>query len=90
AANMEFFLAHDAPAVRRYRLDLAALRAASTRIVPAAGRSSRDRWLYRCTAALAERLGTSLEEFPGGHNGYMLHPRAFAARLREVFGGAPD
>jgi hypothetical protein len=25
-------------------------------------------------------------EFPGGHNGHVLHPRAFTARLHEVFG----
>ena len=47
AANLEFFLTHDAPAVRRYRLDLAALKASSGRIVPAAGRASRDAWTRR-------------------------------------------
>jgi len=27
-------------------------------------------------------------EFPGGHNGNVLHPRAFAERLRYVLGDA--
>lgn len=87
AANMAFFLAHDAPSVRRYKLDLVALKRAGRRIVPAAGRTSRETWVHHCTAALADRLGTPLVEFPGGHNGYILHPRAFAARLREVLSG---
>ncbi|GAA4493519.1 hypothetical protein GCM10023191_031080 [Actinoallomurus oryzae] len=33
---------------------------------------------------LAKALGTEPAEFPGGHNGDLSHPRAYAARLREV------
>lgn len=84
AANFTFFLAHDAPAVRRYRLDIAALKAAQTRIVPAAGMTSRDAWTHHCARALADRLGTEFAEFPGGHNGYIFHPRAIAAKLQDV------
>jgi pimeloyl-ACP methyl ester carboxylesterase len=87
AANIAFFLTHDAPAARFHRLDLDALQRAAGRIVPAAGSTDRDFWIHRCARALAERLGRPLEEFPGGHNGYALHPRAFAARLRAVLGG---
>ena len=82
AANLAYFLGHDAPAARRYRLDLDALKAAPARIVPAAGRASRDKWTYRCVRALADRLGIEMVEFPGGHNGFISHPRAFAATLR--------
>src|SRR2546429_306081 len=35
AANLEFFRTYDAPAAHSYRLDIAALSAAATRIVPA-------------------------------------------------------
>ena len=84
AANLEFFLAHDAPAVRLYRLDIAALTAAATHIVVGAGLTDREAWTHHCASALAERLGAKLAEFPGGHNGYALHPRAFAARLDEI------
>ena len=86
AANAEFFLTHDSPSVRRYKPDMAALQRASTRIVVAAGRTSRHIWIHRAARLLADRLGTELVEFPGGHSGYAMHPRAFASRLDEVFG----
>jgi pimeloyl-ACP methyl ester carboxylesterase len=85
-ANLEFFLTHDAPAVRGYRLDLPALRAAAPRIVPAAGVSS-ETFPRRCAQALAEELGRPLAEFPGGHSGFVLRPRACAARLSEILAG---
>ncbi len=37
-----------------------------------------------CAQALADKLGRPLAEFPGGHSGFMLRPRAFAARLHEI------
>ncbi|WP_234443478.1 hypothetical protein [Streptomyces sp. NRRL B-24484] len=40
----------------------------------------------RCAALLADRLGTAPAEFPGGHNGNLTHPRAFAARLTALLG----
>jgi pimeloyl-ACP methyl ester carboxylesterase len=87
-ANLQFFLAHDAPAVHRYQLDLPALRAAAARIVPAAGASTQT-FPRRCAQALAGELGRPLAEFPGGHSGFMLRPRAFAARLREILANCP-
>jgi hypothetical protein len=53
--------------------------AASTRIVPAGGRTARQYFPCLCAAALADRLGTRIEEFPGGHAGFVTHPREFAA-----------
>lgn len=53
-------------------------------IVPAAGLSSRETWTHHCARVLAEQLGTEFVEFPRGHNGYVLRPRAFAAKLRKV------
>lgn len=87
-SNTEFFLTHDFPAVRRYHVDVPALRRAPTRIVPAGGRSSRGCFTYRCSAALAEGLGARVTEFPGGHNGVISHPTAFAATLRGVLQGS--
>jgi len=86
AANADAFFKYTFPAVRRYRLDFAALAAARTRIILAGGRQGRAYRAYRGAVAVAERLGTTVVEFPGDHMGYMTHPKAFAARLREVLG----
>jgi pimeloyl-ACP methyl ester carboxylesterase len=83
-ANLSFFFTYDSPAVMRYRVDISALRTASTRIVPAGGRSAPESAPYRAAAGLAAVLGEALVEFPGGHTGWLLRPKAFAAKLREV------
>ncbi len=82
-AGFLYLFTHDAPAVRRYRLDLAAPHEAAARIVPAAGACTQA-FPRHCAQALADELGRPLAEFPGGHSGFMLRPRAFAARLREI------
>ncbi len=78
-----------------YEPDFDALRAASTRIVMAAGAESRDQMAYRGAFAVAERLGTEPVIFPGDHGGFhggeygqTGHPDAFAAKLREVLAEA--
>lgn len=86
-ANLAFFQTYDAPAAPRFKPDVAALREGSASIVPAGGRSSRGRWPYRAAAILAELLDAQFVEFPGGHNAFVLRPRAFAERVREVLGG---
>jgi pimeloyl-ACP methyl ester carboxylesterase len=82
-ANLEFFLSHDAPAARRYRLDLAALVLVADRVVPAAGRDT-EGFPRHCAEALAARLRRPMIEFPGTHNGWLLRPREFAARLLQA------
>jgi hypothetical protein len=75
-----------------YEPDFAALQAASTRIVMAAGVESEGIMASRGAFAVAERLGTEVVIFPSGHNGFMGgeygqppgEPEAFAAKLREV------
>ncbi|MBW8804126.1 MAG: alpha/beta fold hydrolase [Catenulisporales bacterium] len=82
-ANLDFFLTHDAPAVRRYRLDLPRLRAIAQRIVPAGGADA-ESLSRRCVHMLAAELDQPLMDFPGGHTGFLLRPRGFAARLHQV------
>jgi hypothetical protein len=41
---------------------------------------------HRCAQELSHLVGTEVAEFPGGHNGNLSHPKAYAARLREVLG----
>lgn len=84
-----------AAAITGYRPDGAALAAASTRIVLAAGIGSKDTLTWRTTAALGERLDLELTVFPGDHAGFLGgeygqtgEPDAFAARLREVLADA--
>ncbi len=75
--------------------DVDALRAASTRIVLAAGAGSDGELASRGAHAVAERLGNTPVVFPGGHGGFLGgeygqtgEPEAFAARLREVLAAA--
>jgi pimeloyl-ACP methyl ester carboxylesterase len=74
-----------------YEPDFGALRAASTRIVVAAGAESEGEMACRGAYAVAERLGMQPEVFPSGHGGFLGgeygqsgDPDAFAAKLREV------
>jgi pimeloyl-ACP methyl ester carboxylesterase len=71
--------------------DFAALRAAPTRIVMAAGAGSEGELAHRGALAIAERLGADPAIFPSHHAGFLGgefgqtgEPEAFAARLREV------
>jgi pimeloyl-ACP methyl ester carboxylesterase len=84
-------LSGTANAITAYRPDIAALQAAPTRVVLAAGVESREVLTGRATAALAAAVGVPLTEFPshhggfmGGEFGYAGQPEAFAARLHEV------
>ncbi|NUT53019.1 MAG: alpha/beta hydrolase [Saccharothrix sp.] len=88
--NFDFFVEHDFAAVLRDTVDVAALATTTTRIVPAAGRTTpRTVFDHRCAVELAALLDAELHEFPGGHNGNTTHPRAYASRLREVLRELP-
>lgn len=78
-----------------YEPDFDALRAASTRIVMAAGTESEGEMASRGAHAVAERLGTKPVIFPSGHGGFLGgeygqtgEPDAFAAKLREALSEA--
>ncbi|GAA2098976.1 alpha/beta hydrolase [Streptomyces albiaxialis] len=80
-----------------YAPDFAALSAASTRLVVAAGKESEGELAARAGAAVAERLGLPLAVFPSHHGGFLGgeygqqgEPEAFAARLREVLAEHAD
>jgi len=55
--------------------------ASPTRIVPAYGKSAPESAAHRAAAALAAKLGEGPVEFPDGHTGWLLRPKAFAAKL---------
>ena len=79
-----FLLVEESRAVDRFELDLTALRPHAACIVPAFGTTSRRFYPAECAQALATALGQGAVEVPGGHNGYVLRPRAFGEALRDV------
>jgi hypothetical protein len=77
--------------ITSYQPDFDSLRAASTRIVVAAGAESGGELAHRGAFAVAERLGTEPVIFPSHHGGFLGgehglagEPEMFAAVLHEV------
>ncbi|WP_182885435.1 alpha/beta fold hydrolase [Microbispora sp. H10885] len=83
-ADMPYFLGRIVPSFMAYTPDVDRLEALSDRLVLAAGADSDGELPYRPAAFLAERFGTPLVHFPGGHTGLSTHPAEFGERLREV------
>jgi hypothetical protein len=81
----------DVPGVRLYyRPDSEALRAAPTRIVVAAGATSKGQLPNRTAVALADRLGTTVAEFPGGHASFVEYPEQCGRVLHQVLTETPS
>jgi pimeloyl-ACP methyl ester carboxylesterase len=91
----DLMLHHNMRWLTTYEPDFEAIRRAPTRLVPAAGAEEAGTLASRGAYAVAERLGTDVAVFPGGHGGFMGgeygqppgEPEAFAVRLREVLAG---
>ena len=83
-STFDLFLGHMIRPINSYRPDVAALRAASARVVVAAGTESTGHVAKRAAVALANLLGTTIVGFPGGHGPFLSHPEAFAQTLRRV------
>ncbi|WP_228824389.1 alpha/beta hydrolase [Nocardia blacklockiae] len=81
AANLTYFLTHDAPAVRRYHPDPDALRQHASKLLPAVGTTTTG-IIPSCTHALANLLGINTISIPGGHLAPSLRPHAVAEVLR--------
>jgi hypothetical protein len=78
-------------AVTDYRPDVAALKAAPTRLIVAAGEESSGTFAARAAVALAGLLGQQATIFPSHHGGFVGgdtpfagKPAAFAIRLRQA------
>lgn len=82
--NMAFFIGCEVPPFSTYVPDVAALRTSPARIVAAVGEASAGQPPYRAALAVAERLGTRAEVFPGDHGGFGSQAEAFAGKLDEV------
>jgi clorobiocin biosynthesis protein CloN7 len=78
------FFEHGLLTIALYQPDLTALRTAPTRLIVAGGTASRGQFPQRTAAALADRLGAPLMEFPGDHVGFIGQPKEFAVVLRRA------
>ncbi|SDI18991.1 Pimeloyl-ACP methyl ester carboxylesterase [Sinosporangium album] len=83
-ADMPYYLGRIVPSFMAYTPDLDRLGALSDRLVLAGGADSHGELPYRPAAYLAERFGTELVHFPGGHTGLSTHPAEFGELLRKV------
>jgi len=81
-ATSERFFGHGLLPIALYQPDFSALQGGPARVVVAGGTTSKGEFPQRTAAALAERLGTPLIDFPGGHGGFASDAREFAALLR--------
>jgi pimeloyl-ACP methyl ester carboxylesterase len=75
------FFEHGLLPIALYQPDFPALEAAPTRIIVAGGTASTGEFPQRTAVALADRLGTPLMNFPGGHVGFLTAPGEFASVL---------
>lgn len=83
-ANLPYFVGSIVPRFMAYVPDADRLEALADRLVLAGGQDSRGELPYRAAAFLAERLGTTLRHFPGGHTGLTTHPDEFGELLRKA------
>ncbi|GLX01880.1 alpha/beta hydrolase [Microtetraspora sp. NBRC 16547] len=83
-ANLPYFIGRIVPSFMAYAPDVDLLKALSDQLVLAGGADSRGELPYRPAAFLAERFGTELIHFPGGHTGLSTHPAEFGELLRKV------
>jgi pimeloyl-ACP methyl ester carboxylesterase len=84
--NMAFWFEHEFDSYPAYRIDLRKLEALGDRLVLAGGRDSREAAAmpYLPNVGLAQQLGLTIVDFPGGHTGYTEHPAEFASQLGEL------
>lgn len=85
ATERHFFL-HELGATTSWQPDIAALKAAPTRIIVGIGEQSRGQLCDLTSTALSAELGVTPTFFPGDHTGFVSEPATFAARLRAVLG----
>jgi pimeloyl-ACP methyl ester carboxylesterase len=83
ADNARFF-DHELRGTTRYTPDIAALKAAPSRVVVGVGAESEGLVTHRTSLALADLLGIDPTEFPGDHGGFLGHPNDFAEALRKL------
>jgi clorobiocin/coumermycin A biosynthesis protein CloN7/CouN7 len=84
SATGERFFGHGLLPIALYQPDFGALLEAPAQLIVAGGTASKGEFAQRTAVALAERLGTPLVDFPGGHGGFASDTRDFASVLRRT------
>ena len=82
--NSQFLVAHLLPTAIGHVPDIAALLAASSRIVVGAGDASAGQMPHLAALALTDRLGITPVGFPGDHQGFATHPGPFADTVHKA------
>jgi pimeloyl-ACP methyl ester carboxylesterase len=83
-ANLDVFFGRMYAPIGDFHPDLAAVRAAATRIEVGVGTTSKGDVAHRASVALAEQLGQEPVEFPGDHAGFGTDPQGTADVLRRL------
>jgi pimeloyl-ACP methyl ester carboxylesterase len=78
--NAEIIFSLEMPVIISYKPNLKALRESEVPIFVAAGEET-AMYLFCASRWLATQLRTDLHMFPGGHVGYVSHPKEFAKSL---------
>ncbi len=86
-ADERRWFTHELRGTTQWQPDLAALRAAASRIVIGIGEESAGQHCDRTSRALAAAIGIEPTAFPGDHTGFVDDPERFATRLRAVARG---
>jgi hypothetical protein len=83
-ATSERFFGHGLLPIALYQPDYCALEVAPARVIVGGGTTSRGQFAWRTAVALADRIGTPVIDFPGGHGGFASDAKDFAAVLRRI------
>jgi len=80
-ANAVHWLENELRQYPAVQLDMPKLTERAPNITLLAGRESRGYPAYQATTALADVLGLSVLELPGGHLGHLIYPTRFAQQI---------
>ncbi|KAH8423959.1 uncharacterized protein LDX57_001715 [Aspergillus melleus] len=75
------YFATELPALVQYEVDIVSLVAGADRVILAHGEPPSVPLSYYPLRRLGDILEKPLVDFPGGHNGYVTHPKDFAIKL---------
>jgi pimeloyl-ACP methyl ester carboxylesterase len=84
--NGAVFFPIELPAFAAFVPDPQGMRASGVPLTVVAGEQSRDTWLGAAAARLAVGTGADLVELPGGHGGFVSHPKEFIELVRLIVG----